>query len=179
MSGQDESPWTPEAENSPPPFAWQAILEAMTNSLGSQRPPSPSACAAAATGWPAEVGSAAPELRTAAAHDADPAVRAPASGAGVAAPGPDGARLGAAGSAAPGPGGIGLDDASPAAAPSDEAAEMWRNAVLGRFARSLAGEGRAAATVRAYRRDAADLLSRLLVGSNQDLDAVTLDDLRA
>ncbi|MDR2378413.1 MAG: tyrosine-type recombinase/integrase, partial [Bifidobacteriaceae bacterium] len=54
----------------------------------------------------------------------------------------------------------------------------WRNAVLEEFAGALRGEGLAENTVRAYRRDANDLLVRLAIDSTAELSAVTLDDLR-
>ncbi|MDR3107901.1 MAG: hypothetical protein LBU05_06885, partial [Bifidobacteriaceae bacterium] len=57
-------------------------------------------------------------------------------------------------------------------------APEWRASVLDQFAAALRGQGLAANSVAAYRRDAADLLDRLAVDSAAELSAVTLDDLR-
>ncbi|MDR2454411.1 MAG: tyrosine recombinase XerC [Bifidobacteriaceae bacterium] len=54
----------------------------------------------------------------------------------------------------------------------------WRDAALERFAASLRGDGLAPLTVVAYVRDTADLLARLAVDSEAELDALRLDDLR-
>jgi integrase/recombinase XerC len=65
-----------------------------------------------------------------------------------------------------------------AAAAARDTDEAWRARVLEAWAASLRGEGLASRTVRAYLRDAGDLLSRLAIGSEAELDAMDLDDLR-
>jgi integrase/recombinase XerC len=57
-------------------------------------------------------------------------------------------------------------------------AEDWRAALLDDFAGALRGEGKAANTVAAYRRDVRDLLNRLDLASTPELAQITLDDLR-